>query len=389
MSNSSRAALTDVTTGSTLDSPPASRVDTPSSTPFSLEDLDLKDTTILKGLAIIQIVLHNFFHWIGPTNQNEFTFNPDRFPLFLVTVVKPALALQAIFTFFGHFGVQVFIFLSAYGLTKSHWDGSSTWGSFMWSRIKKLYPVFLLIVIPWYAGVCANAGMVKTWHSIGPEFVCMLLGISTLLGYGLPVVGPWWFIPFIMQFYAIWLPMRKLARRFGWQGLALLFLACLIAVYTLNPLLAHWNINLMQTPIGRMSGLCLGVFAARYPLRMNSLPGAALAVAGTILVVLGSFYAAFFPLTFLGAILVWLWTYTVLRAQLRRLFLLELVGRYSLVMFLLNGLVRIPFMDYATTPGAQLLFGGISLVITFGLSGIVYELLLNPRGLRSAFQKAC
>ena len=91
-----------------------------------LRDLDLKDTSILKGLAISAIVLHNYFHVVSPVHQNEFTFDPARFQVFLHTVARPELATQAVFSFFGHFGVQIFIFLSAYGLTKSHWDDRDT-----------------------------------------------------------------------------------------------------------------------------------------------------------------------------------------------------------------------------------------------------------------------
>lgn len=48
----------------------------------------------------------------------------------------------------------------------------------------------------------------------------MLAGISNILpGFGLPPVGPWWFIPFIMQFYAIWPMLRRLTNKFGGRPL--------------------------------------------------------------------------------------------------------------------------------------------------------------------------
>ena len=353
---------------------------------FVLQDLDLKDTTILKALSIIAIVLHNFFHPLGPTHQNEFTFQASRFPVFLHTVIQPSLAIQAIFTFFGHFGVQIFIFISAYGLAKSHWDDQSTWPSFMWSRIKKLYPIIGLVVLPWYIFTSLNVGAAETWHVFGPEFVFMLLGVSTLLGYGLPLVGPWWFIPFIMQFYALWFPLRSVAKKAGWQGLAALAVLSLVAIYLFNPLLARWSINLLHTPFGRMTNLCLGIAAARYPIRITGLPGALLGLSGAIVLVLGSTYYAFFPLSPIGASLVLLWSYALMRNLLRRVLLLELVGRYSILMFLLNGLVRLLFIDHATTPASQLIYGGVTLVITFIAAGTIHELLLNPHGLRSAFR---
>ncbi|HEY3707185.1 MAG TPA: hypothetical protein VGL22_19145, partial [Terracidiphilus sp.] len=90
-------------------------VDAPSG--GNLSGLDHCDTAVLKGLAILAIVFHNFFHLISPVRQNEFVFHPGLFAVFLQTVRQPSLAIQAFFSFFGHFGVAVFIFLSAYGLT--------------------------------------------------------------------------------------------------------------------------------------------------------------------------------------------------------------------------------------------------------------------------------
>jgi peptidoglycan/LPS O-acetylase OafA/YrhL len=231
-----------------------------------------------------------------------------------------------------------------------------------------------------------NIGAAETWHGCGPEFVFMLLGISTLLGYVLPLVGPWWFIPFIMQFYALWLPMRNLAKKAGWQGLAVLAILSLAAVYSANPLLARWNINLLHTPIGRMGSLCFGIAAARYPIRINGLSGALLGLSGAVFLVLGSTYYAFFPLSSLGATLALLWSYAILRRMLRPIVLLEFIGRYSMLMFLLNGLVRLSFLDSATTPAKQVIFGLVTLAVTFLIAGMIHELLLSPHGLMSSFR---
>lgn len=169
---------------------------------------DHRDSAVLKGLAILAIVLHNFFHFVSPARQNEFLFHPGAFQIFLHEVSQPSHTVQALFSFFGHFGVQVFIFLSAFGLAKSHWYGESSWTQFMWSRIRKLYPTILVIVIPWTLSMLVWMGPHRLMKEIAPQLIAMLLGVSTLTGFGLPPVGPWWFIPFIVQFYALWFLMR-------------------------------------------------------------------------------------------------------------------------------------------------------------------------------------
>ena len=74
----------------------------------------------LRGLAIIGIFLHNYCHWLRPVvKENEYQYfqhNVDG----LYQVLQgqwDELFFFHILSFFGHYGVPVFLFLSAYGLT--------------------------------------------------------------------------------------------------------------------------------------------------------------------------------------------------------------------------------------------------------------------------------
>lgn len=340
-----------------------------------LIELDKKDTTNLKGLAICAIVFHNFFHILGPVHENEFTFDPTHFPTFLQTVVHPSTTIQALFSFYGHYGVQVFIFLSAYGLARSHWNDTSSWSSFMWSRIKKFYPMFGLVILFWTALAAIMLGPLTVLRDHVPGLILMLAGVSNLLpGSDLPVVGPWWFIPFIMQFYAIWPFLRRLTSKFGWQGLVVLSIACLVFTWALNPLLMHWSINLVENPLGRMRILCLGIIAARYPLRIN----APVAIASFAVLILGSAYASFAPFASLAFTLFVLWLYCTARGFLRTSALFETLGNYSLAIFLVNGIVRLPFLTAATTPLLQLTMACASATMTVALSVFFHCLLARP-----------
>lgn len=339
---------------------------------FVLGDIDHRDTAVLKGLAILAIVLHNFFHAVSPAHQNEFTFSSSRFSVFLDTVVHPALSIQAFFSFFGHFGVQLFIFLSAYGLSKSHWNDTSPWTAFMWGRIKKLYPKFGLVILPWAIASCVLLGPVVFFRQSGVEIILMVLGLSTILGFALPPVGPWWFIPFIVQFYALWPMMRKLTRKFGWQGLLALAIACRIITFVTFPILARWKLDLLLTPIGHMSELCLGIVAARYELRITA-PFALLSCA---ILWLGSEHRDLWLFTYVAALLIALWVYSLVGAHLRNIPFLQRLGEYSLLVFLVNAIVRDQFLSRATSPGSQLLWACISAVVSFLVAAIIQDWLL-------------
>src|SRR3569833_724559 len=271
-----------------------------------LTELDRKDTTILKALAILAIVFHNFFHIAVKVHENEFDFNPARFGVFLNAVVHPSLAIQSLFAFYGHFCVQIFIFLSAYGLAKTHWDDPSSWHSFMWSRVKKLYTMFALAVLFWAVLTAMHVGALWVIRDAGPEIFLMLTGVSTLVpGLGLPPVGPWWVIPFIMQVYAIFPLLRGLTRRFGWPALVVLSIACFFVTHAANPILAHWSVTLAMTPIARMRVLCFGILAARYPIRINKF----FAIAAFAMMILGSQYSFLAQVISLSSVFAVLWVY--------------------------------------------------------------------------------
>ena len=72
----------------------------------------------LRGLAILGIVLHNFCHWLGPVvKENEYQYFQHNVDWFLQVVAHTDQLLPAhVLSFFGHYGVPIFLFLSAYGL---------------------------------------------------------------------------------------------------------------------------------------------------------------------------------------------------------------------------------------------------------------------------------
>jgi peptidoglycan/LPS O-acetylase OafA/YrhL len=343
---------------------------------------DVSDTLTLKGIAIACIALHNYYHLLGPVRENEFEFDPAQFTIFLRTMQDPRQAFQALFSFFGFHGVQIFIFLSAYGLALRHWDTSESWEEFFWSRVKKIYPMFLLAILACilYLGLPNPLGLIRR---IFLGVALTLLGIENLVpGLGLPPVGPWWFLPFIMQFYALWSGLKRFVARFGAYALILLPSASLALMYLVNDaLVARWSINLKETPIGHMNSICLGIFAARY----GWLPGRASGLIGAALMVAGNAYHALWPLSAGGALLFALWLYRIAAPWLKGRAILTYLGTISLPLFLVNGFVRGPFLEIAwrQTWGYQLTLGFCSLA----LSILVAQFLQTLEAmLRSAFR---
>ncbi len=170
----------------------------------------------------------------------------------------------------------------------------------------------------------------------------MLTGVQNILpGHGLPPVGPWWFIPFIMQWYCLWGFVRAMTKRYGAAALVGLSVAGLVITHVVRAMDIP-GINLLETPIGHMPELCLGLVAARYRPHLTS----PVVLAGAAVAILGNIFEFLWPLAAGAVLLPILWTYRVLRGFQPKL--LIQIGAYATPLFLLNGAVRIPFVQWAS-----------------------------------------
>lgn len=346
--------------------------------------LDLRDTSALKALGILAIVLHNFYHKLPNTpRENEFDFNPQRWQDFFYSVVDPRQSLQSLFSSFGHFGVELFIFLSAYGLASKYWVRSS-WGGFVWDRIKKLYPMFLLALGLWLLlkAVQTGSNFPEFLQQTADDLLLTIAGVINLVpGYGLPPVGPWWFLPFILQFYCLWFVLAAFSQRYGVRGLLILSVACLAVTITFqSPLNQSSGLNLLETPLGHMPEICLGIAYARFGTRV----GPASALAATAVFVLGNVWALFWPLTFLCALVMLLYLYQFFSGAVRERRVLETIALVSMPLFFVNGFLRGPFLELVARYDNQwyvaLLTG---LIFTLFSIGVAYPLLVLERRLQS------
>jgi peptidoglycan/LPS O-acetylase OafA/YrhL len=338
---------------------------------------DLRDSSVLKAIGILTIVLHNFFHLLpAAATENEFDFDPRRFRYFLTLVQEPQHTIQALLAYFGHFGVQLFIFLSAYGLAAKHWTVPS-WSGFVWSRVKKIYPMWFLVLGLYLLLKLVQDGPVGLGHflqSQGDELVLTTLGVITLLpGYGLPPVGPWWFLPFIIQFYCIWSLLGWFARRFGGAGLVILSTVCLGITMAFGATVgSRYGGTLLTTPVGHMPELCLGIASARFGLRLG--PATALAAAGFFL--LGNLSMWFWPLTYISALVLLLFAYQRAPEWLRRARALEWIGGVSMALFFVNGYLRGLFWPVGRSGVWYLQLGGglgaalVSLAVAYALTEV-------------------
>lgn len=280
--------------------------------------LSRRDTSFLKGFAILLIALHNFCHWLPmAVVENEYTFQLDRIWKYVgyLEAGRPHVVLNFL-SHFGHYGVPLFLFLSGYGLVKKYEQmGAPTpsTGRFLWNHLTKLWKlmvpaVALFILTEW----CFRGG----FHRDG-YWVALLLGYVTNLVPGANLIlGPWWFFSLIVQFYLLY---RLVLHRFrspwllwGLVGASLLFQAWLY-VGDIHFSFVHKDIYALDyvryNALGHLLSFALGIAWARKPLNAPPLP---MMLAGWVLTIASAFN-------------VWLWFFSPLFAVMALLPLAHLV----------------------------------------------------------------
>lgn len=309
------------------------------------------ETQFVKGVSIFLILSHNYFHWVKPKiGENEFAFNRDRILAFGEELfAQPMELLHLLFTYLGHYGVQIFIFLSAYGLYRSYHNRDIGWWRFMWKRVSKLYPVFVLAILVHFAMVVFydHGGGAAFWYLKFYLFKLSLLS-NFVPGQVFTGNGPWWFFSFIVQFYAVFPLMRDGIARYGDKALLAMAVGAYAARILVNPYFIAHDLNLYFTVLGYLPELSLGIYLAR---RDNWRIPAIGIWAALLVFLLSNWFGLIWQFASTAVLILMLAGFRLLldRSDLNgigtRFF--HYLGRISLPLFAVHGVLRAPFVDSA------------------------------------------
>ncbi len=172
--------------------------------------LSMPESKALRGIAILGIILHNYCHFLRfAVKENEYTFD----------VAKPMQLLDRLcsmnhdlfvhlFSFFGHYGVPVFLFISGFGLVAKYEKDERTGRvgilPFAWFHYAKLLRMMFL-------GYIAFA-VVSYLHPNGyhgytfSRVVAQLFMYINLLPNPDHIIkpGPYWYFGLTMQLYLVY-----------------------------------------------------------------------------------------------------------------------------------------------------------------------------------------
>ena len=227
------------------------------------ELLSRAECTAMRGIAILAIVLHNYCHFIGKiVKENEyqfFTSNNDR--LWHALTNPDELLPVHLLSYFGHYGVPVFLFLSGFGLVKKYERGDKvTTLPFVRYNYLKLFRMlivgFSLFII---VDMLTPGRFQFHWYNV----VAQLAMYINVLPEPDRIIWPgiYWFFGLMIQLYIIY--RLLLYRRNSWWVVGLIAVCWLLQAFcdpegeTLN--------RLRYNSIGGMLPFGLGIIVARIP----------------------------------------------------------------------------------------------------------------------------
>lgn len=144
---------------------------------------------VMRGMAIMMIVFHNFCHFIpGVTLENEFEF----YSVHIISLLTPkATALQWFFdimSFFGWYGVPVFIFLTGYGLVMKYERNGTPLETGRFLRYN-YFKLFFLMLPGIVTLIIATLAFVLPYGDIDSRSIANYICQASMLP---DVVYPWW-----------------------------------------------------------------------------------------------------------------------------------------------------------------------------------------------------
>lgn len=353
--------------------------------------LTKSDNHLLKGIAILSIMLHNLLHLLPrAVAENEFEFSARN----IYRVVYEFhhshdvwSIISALISHFGHYGVSIFLFLSGYGLVMKYEKSSSSIPpipSFIWQHMNKLWGLMLPgFVVAFFFLIDWNTFTLQLKDS-NPWLTFAFLG--NFFKFDTLLYGPWWFFSLMLQFYILY---RLVLYR--WKSPILLWSLVLVSIIIMwwsNE--SHIRVSISHSSLlryirvsafGHLLPFALGISAARWsggvlmtrwqkqcsPLLQKTI-GVGTSILGFLLLFCSAFHFIFWLFSPVFVIIAIVPLTVIFQRPVWRLGW-EHIGFYSSALFVYHPIIRTEILPRASQAAAQndvvALMESVILFITF------------------------
>lgn len=307
--------------------------------------LTKEETNVMRGLAILMIVMHNYCHWMpNCILENEYTWDSKNIWQYIDYFHKgDSHIFLNFFSHYGHYGIALFLLLSGYGLSVKYDNQTLVYKQFIFKHAQKLWK----LLIPAYF-IYFITGLLKGWRLEPHNFIELCTFAANFDPRHPFICGPWWWFSLSMQFYLLYIFFYyKRNLRFIVFFTGLVFLSqVMITMYCWDDLnnrnsligYLHYNFPCNIMPFS------LGVLIGRINSKLILSPW--LCFGGIVITILGSFSAIIwtFALPF-AALSLFVIGYRIYKNNLCTCFWGEL-GRISAWIFVLHPIIRRIFVSY-------------------------------------------
>lgn len=351
-----------------------------------IKQFSKQDTNIFKAIGILLIVFHNYLHLTDPhTGENEFTYSANTIKNLYDGILETPLELiNLLFSYFGHYGVQIFIFMSGLGLALSMMSKPKNYWRYFLDRLKKYYPMLIVGLTFFFFLTIITAYRLMTiaeWRSMLWKF----LNIHTFLpDQYLSINGPWWFLGLIFQFYIIFPLLFVIIKRFNLKGFIVIcllsFTATILEVYSFH---LPENIFWMANSIAHLPEFTFGILIA---FNKDKKIHFSIFLSALIIFGLGNFFKIFYLFSFLSitvlsyGIISFINEKIINRSNYTKRVLLN-IGKLSMSIFIVHGMFRHFFLTIFSNSWWEKLIGAsLFFIAIYGLSLIAenyYKWLYN------------
>ena len=165
----------------------------------------------MRGIAILGIMLHNYCHWLKDiVRENEYTWMVAKVDRLWDVLLHPdALLPIHLLSFFGHYGVPVFLFLSGFGLVMKY-EGKTdmpqpSHGILRFIRYNYL-KLFRILIVGFVAFTMIDVMTYSPHRYHWDEVVGMLGMFANFFEHPSQVIwpGPYWYFGLTLQVYILY-----------------------------------------------------------------------------------------------------------------------------------------------------------------------------------------
>ena len=343
------------------------------------EFLTRDECTAMRGIAILAIMLHNYCHFIGKiVKENEYQFFTSHNEGLWQVITNPDNLLPVhLLSYFGHYGVPVFLFLSGFGLVMKYEANGTTesrnYGIFPFVRYN-YFKLLRMLIVGFTIFVIVDALTPGRFQFHWYNVIAQLLMYINILPTPDKIIWPgiYWFFGLMMELYIVY--RLLLYRRNTMYVIALVIVCWLLQIFcdpegeTLNRL--RYNFIGGMLPFGL--GIILGRQIEKVNLSLSRWLWVGITLVATLLIVVMCFHYQS-----------WLWipvliivgTLALVKAMPQRMMTLFVwFGSISAAMFVTHPIVRKIFI---TVAWKQDIYDGLMLyvVVTIALSWAVKQLI--------------